>query len=489
MLVEPEMKIADALNPAQAALQREPEEQREIWRETFAQIESYLAELEDLPVSSKIDLDAIHGLLAEVDFDHRMKATEAVRFAAEGLRRHQVQTPHPRYFGLFNPGSTTMGIAADALVAAFNPQLASWSHNPFGNEIERRLVQEIGSKFGYRAPALDGTFCTGGAEANHTALIAALVAKFPSFSQSGVRSLDGRPTLYVSQQAHHSFVKAARFCGLGADAVREVPVTANATMDPVLLAELIEQDLWDGHRPFFVAATLGTTNAGVVDPVVEIRNVARQFGLWFHTDAAWGGMAAFVPELGYLLEGVGDADSITFDAHKMLSVPMAAGMFFTKHPAILSEACRITTDYMPPIDEAAIDPYTHSIQWSRRFIGLKVFLSLAVAGWEGYAAALRHQTAMADDLRTMLPKRGWRVVNETPLPTVCFVAAEQELKAEHYAEMVRSIVEDGRVWISSTRLANGQPVLRACITSFRTRKEDLISLLDVLDEVRAKNGA
>jgi len=479
------MKIAAPLNPAQAALQREAAERTELWRETIAQIEGYLGDVDHLPVSSKIDLEAIHRLLAEVDFDRPMAATDAVRLAAEGFRNHQVQTPHPRYFGLFNPGSTTMGIAADALVAAFNPQLASWTHNPFGNELERRLILELGMKFGYREPELDGTFCTGGAEANHTALITALVAKFPAFAQEGLRALDAQPTLYVSQQAHHSFVKAARFCGLGAAAVREVPVTANAAMDPAALAELIQQDLWDGKRPFFVVGTLGTTNAGVLDPIPAIRDVARQFNLWFHTDAAWGGMAALLPEFKHLLEGVGDADSITFDAHKMLSVPMAAGIFFTKHPTALGQACRITTDYMPPIDEAITDPYTHSLQWSRRCIGLKVFLSLAVAGWEGYAQALRHQTAMGDELRSLLAQRGWQVVNDTPLPTICFIDPERELD---YADVMRRIVEDGRVWISTTRLAKGRPVLRACITSFRTNREDLVALLDVLEEVRA-NGA
>lgn len=489
MLVEPEMKIAEKPLTVAETLLREPSERRDAWAAALEQIEGYYAGLDTLPGSRKIDLDEVHRLIARIDFGTPVSPLDAIRFASEGLTEHQVHTTHTGHFGLFNPAASTMGVVADALVAAFNPQLAAWTQSVFANEVERRLVRELGVKFGYREEEVDGTFCSGGAEANHTALIAALTAKFPTFASEGVRSLAGQPTLYVSQQAHHSFVKAARFCGLGSDSVRQVPVDANACLDPLRLAALIEQDLRDGFRPFMVVATFGTTNAGVIDPVLPIRELARRHALWFHVDAAWGGLAAFVPELRGLLEGVGDSDSITFDAHKSMSVPMGAGIFLTRHSSILGAACRITTDYMPPNGDAAPDPYTHSLQWSRRFIGLKLFMSLAVAGWDGYAAVLRHQTAMANELRDLLREHGWRVVNDTPLPTVCFVEADREPSAERFAGMVRRIVEGGKVWISTTRLAEGNPVLRACVTNFRTERRDLESLIDVLEEVRLENGA
>ncbi len=213
-----------------------------------------------------------------------------------------------------------------------------------------------------------------------------------------------------------------------------------------------------------------------------IADIAQAESMWFHVDAAWGGMAALVPELSHLCTGIDLADSITFDAHKKLSVPMGAGIFLTRHCDVLGDTCRITTDYMPPRADETYDPYTHSMQWSRRFIGLKVLLSLMVAGWDGYAAALRHQCLMGDLLRDKLQRAGWSLVNDTPLPVVCFVRAGEKPDYERFSQLVAAIVNSGRAWISTTRLADGLPVLRACITSYRTMPQDLDELVDALEE-------
>src|SRR6185436_757943 len=114
-------------------------------------------------------------------------------------------------------------------------------------------------------------------------------------------------------------------------------------------------------------------------------------------------------------------------------------------------------------------------QWSRRFIGLKVYLSLLVAGWEGYAAALRHQVAMGDLLRRELVGAGWRLVNDTPLPTLCFddPARLGPAPAEALSAIAASVVESGEAWISTTRVGAGRTVLRACITNYRTESRDI----------------
>jgi glutamate/tyrosine decarboxylase-like PLP-dependent enzyme len=226
----------------------------------------------------------------------------------------------------------------------------------------------------------------------------------------------------------------------------------------------------------------------VIDPLPEIGQVAARERLWFHADAAWGGAAALAPELRPLLAGIEQADSLTFDAHKWLSVPMAAGLFLTRHRDILHETFRISTAYIPA-DGAGldiIDPYAHSMQWSRRFIGLKVFLSLAVAGWEGYAAALRHQTQMGQILREKLEAAGWEVVNRTELPVVCFVdrLTHTGRTAAFISEIAREVAHGGEVWISETRLNETVPALRACITSFRATPQDLDILISTLAAAR-----
>lgn len=139
--------------------------------------------------------------------------------------------------------------------------------------------------------------------------------------------------------------------------------------------------------------TAGTTGAGVIDPLPELAQTAREEGLWFHVDAAWGGAAVLSARLARATNGIHLADSITFDAHKWLSVSMGAGMFIIRHRDALNGTFATQTAYMPREGERlpTTDPFTHSIQWSRRFIGLKIFLSLAAAGWDGYARVLEHQ--------------------------------------------------------------------------------------------------
>ena len=126
------------------------------------------------------------------------------------------------------------------------------------------------------------------------------------------------------------------------------------------LAKQIEIDQANNFAPFFAVATAGTTNGGTIDEIAKLAGIAAGENLWFHVDAAWGGAAAFVPELREILGGIEQADSITFDAHKWLSVPMGAGLCLTRHNDILNQACRITTDYMPRYAGSnVIDPYVH----------------------------------------------------------------------------------------------------------------------------------
>ena len=462
----------------------------QLWKHIVETIETYLARVRQARVAPELDPETIRSLLTPMGFTKPLDPREAVDFVVRGLWDYQVHTPHPRYFGLFNPAPTTMGIAADALVAAFNPQLATWSHSPFAVEVERHLIRTFAYEFGYDPANMDGTFTSGGAEANHTAVLTALAYAFPEFARTGLRGLGRQPRLYVSTQSHHSLIRAACACGLGSDAVRQIAVEDALQMNVEALAEQIVQDRSAGSAPFLVVATAGTTNAGVVDPIARIAHVVSREGLWFHVDAAWGGAAIFDTGLRNILEGIEQSNSITFDTHKWLSVPMGGGIYLTRHRDILEQTFRISAHYMPT-DAAGldvVDPYTHSIQWSRRFIGLKVFLSLAVAGWDGYGTVIRHQVAMGDLLRHQLEASGWEVVNQTRLPVVCFVDRQSpEGKSAAFVEAVaREIVSSGVAWISTTRLDRDLPVLRACITNYRTGPDDIRTLVGALNRARKR---
>src|SRR5689334_15099533 len=156
------------------------DERNLVWQRVRLRIESYLGAVTELPVAPELNPTQLRSFLDALRFEVPVSGAEAVDIAADGLTRWQVHTPHPQYFGLFNPAPTTMGIAADALVAAFNPQLAAWSHSPFAIEVEQYLIRCLGQRFGYDPASTDGAMASGGMEANHTAVLAALAHRYPN---------------------------------------------------------------------------------------------------------------------------------------------------------------------------------------------------------------------------------------------------------------------------------------------------------------------
>jgi aromatic-L-amino-acid decarboxylase len=178
------------------------------------------------------------------------------------------------------------------------------------------------------------------------------------------------------------------------------------------------------------------------------------------------------------LQGIQAADSITCDAHKWFSVSMSAGMFFCRHAQTVGRTFRVRADYMPGEIGDTVDPYLTTIQWSRRFIGLKLFMTLAEAGIYQFVAHIEHQADMGALLRRRLESHGWQILNETPLPVVCFT--HPHLSLEDVSALLARVYAQEQVWISETRLKKHVPALRACITSFHTQAEDIDVLVEVL---------
>lgn len=404
------------------------------------------------------------------------------------LRDYNVQVTHPRYFGLFNPTVRYASIVADLLVALYNPQLAAWSHAPAANEIERLTLRHFARSLGWNPDTAIMNFTSGGMEANLSAVLAALAHHYPETGKAGLAHLNSRPAIYLTSESHHSFVKIARITGLGTDSLYEVPTDKNHIMDTAALVQLITEHRDSGQQPFLVVGTAGTTGAGLIDPLEQIAEIAKQYGLWFHVDAAWGGSALLSPRLRPFLSGIEEADSVTWDAHKWLSVPMGAGMFFCRHIQAVTRAFAVTTSYMPDeMGKDALDPYTTTVQWSRRMIGLKVFMALAEAGSGGYEDLIEHQALQGDYLRDQLDEAGWMVVNKTLLPVVCFSHADIRSRKLTTKQILDRIYARNRVWISDVLLGKEELVLRACITSYKTDHSDIDCLIEELEYARVES--
>ncbi len=430
------------------------------------------------PILPSVTVDEVRSYLADrYQFQKALPLAEVIQDAERMLRTWQVQVTHPRYLGLFNPAVTLPSVIGETLVALYNSQLANWRTSPAGNEIERHTLGWLAAKFGLPGDSI-ATFTSGGSEANLSAVAVALSHAFPQYGENGLRSLPASPSLYLTGEAHHGFNKIAHLTGIGRRAVRVVNTDRRLKLDVNSLRRQVRQDSKDGWAPFLVVGTAGATASGVIDPLPDIAQFCREEGLWFHADAAWGGAAILSPVLREHLAGIEQADSITCDAHKLLSVPMGCGMFFCRHPQSVARAFHADVTYVSGKETRPVfDPLTNSAQWSRRFIGLKLFLALANLGESGYAVMIEHQAHLGNVLRQALTDSGWQVVNETPLPLVCFTRELLDPAAFLAALHRRQIA-----WMSEARI-DGTPVLRACITNFRTTEAEIHQIVEGMNQL------
>lgn len=445
------------------------------FRDEFERVQSEIA---DGPIVPNVMRDEVRSYLtSRYDFSKALPLEEVAADVEQMLQTWQVQVTHPRYFGLFNPSVTLASVIADTLVAMYNSQLANWRTSPAANEIERHTLSWLAEKFGFPSETL-ATFTSGGTEANLSAVVVALTRAFPEYGEHGLRQLSAAPAIYLTEEAHNGYNKLAHITGLGRKALRIVATDSDLKLDISDLRSKVAEDRKNGFAPFMVIGTAGTTAAGIIDPLQEIGNFCQEENLWFHADAAWGGAAIISPELKPYLAGIETADSITCDAHKWFSVPMGAGMFFCRHPERVAEAFRVGITYMPAKTDLSIpDPLMTSVQWSRRFIGLKLFMQLAQHGESGQVEMIEHQARMGHVLRKALLASGWQVVNKTPLPLVCFT--REGLDTNRFLAGLR---ERQIAWMSEARM-EGVPVLRACITSFRTTEADIHWVVDEMNRL------
>jgi len=432
------------------------------------------ARVADGPVTPTLDLKAFRTELTSFDFDTPRSLDDLLGWIIEQLQHGLVHVTHPRYFGLFNPLPTFPAQCADRIAASFNPQLATSMTSPVAVEIEAHVIRAIAGRAGL-PPQATGHFTSGGSEANYTALICALTSSNAEFATKGSRAFEGPPVFYVSKESHSAWLKIAHQAGIGRSAVRLVATDGCGRMDPHALGCALNDDRERGCIPVMIAATAGTTNAGMIDPLVDCASLARSTNTWYHVDAAWGGALIVSERLQHVLHGIEQADSITIDAHKWFATTMGCGMFITGHPEVLSSAFHVSTSFMPS-NLPQLDPYVNSVQWSRRFLGLRLFLSLAAAGWAGYAQHVERSLQLAVMLRHRLETRGWSVVNNSPLAVLC-------IKPPSGFNNVRSIVgrllATGRAWVAAAMFESDE-IIRACVTNGESSEYDIDELVTAL---------
>jgi glutamate/tyrosine decarboxylase-like PLP-dependent enzyme len=425
------------------------------------------------PVAAARAQDAFAAELAAHDFNEPADLDTLLAWTIARLETGLVHLNHPGYLGLFNPAPSFPSLCADRIAAAFNPQLATGNTSPAAVAIEIHTARALAARAGL-APASVGHFCSGGSEANYTALICALTAAHPGFAESGARAYPGLPVFYISADSHLAWIKIAHQAGIGRAAARLVPTDGTGRMSTAALTAAIASDRAAGAIPVMVAATAGTTNAGMIDPLPECAAIARDAGAWFHVDAAWGGALIASDRLRPLLAGIEQADSITMDAHKWFATTMGTGVFLTARPDILPAAFSVATSFMP--SQTGQDPYTTTAQWSRRFTGLRLFLSLAAGGWQAYAAHVEHGISVIKLLAETAQAQGWTVVNDPALAVVCL---RPPPSAPPVKDIAARVLATGTAWVSAAKF-EGADVIRACAPHGQTTERNILDAMEAL---------
>jgi glutamate/tyrosine decarboxylase-like PLP-dependent enzyme len=419
-------------------------------------------------------LAAFKSELAAFDFRTPRPLDELLTWSMAQIEHGIVHMTHPRYFGLFNPAPTFPAECADRIVGAFNPQLATWTTAPAAVEIEAHLINAVARRAGLPPDAV-GHCTSGGSEANCTALICALTRANPRFATDGARSFAGPPVFYISRESHLAWLKIAHQTGIGRAAARLVATDGSGRLDAQELTSAMREDRAKGCVPVMIVATAGTTNAGMIDPLAACARIARDAGVWFHVDAAWGGALIASDRMRSVLAGIEEADSITIDAHKWFATTMGCGMFMTRDASILPSVFHVSTSFMPS-NIVNLDPYVTTAQWSRRFLGLRLFLSLAAAGWGGYGEHVERSIELMALLKERLADQGWTIANNSPLAVLCI---EPPAGAGQSRAIVSRVVASGRAWIAAAKF-EGRDIIRVCLTHGEATTQDILELVQAL---------
>ena len=460
--------------------QLDSESRRQLGNRLVQHIDRYFESLPDRPVQlpePERTFAELHDAIPEVGED----AQKVLDELCADLIDAGFHVPAANYFGLMNPTPTYMGVLAEMLVAALNPQLATMARSQLASKIEQETVRWIAERVGWKK-SFGGTFTSGGNEANFSALALALTAKFPHVMDDGVQSIDASPVMYVSSEAHHSLDKSAGLLGLGRKCVRRIPVSRRIQMEAGQLEEAIVGDVAAGQLPFCVVATAGTTNSGAIDDIAAIAEVCRRHDIWLHVDGAYGAAAVFSDKHRRLVQGIELADSITVDPHKWLAMPFAAGVVLTRHPELLKQTFGVATPYMPRVNvPLPPDNFAISTQWTRRMNSLKLWLTLRVHGRLAYEEHIDRQIQLARWFEQRIDGSEYFELFAKPMLPIFNLRIkgssddEAESSQLHQA-IVDEVTRDGRQWISTTRVA-GHTVIRVMIISYLTEQRHLEQLL------------
>jgi glutamate/tyrosine decarboxylase-like PLP-dependent enzyme len=404
---------------------------------------------------------------------------------------HSMNAHHPRTFCYFTAPPPIMAVMGDMIASVINQGVDIWRTGPVAAFTEEELIRWMCRLTGY-GPGAFGILTSGGMHANLTALKVARDRKLPRRHESDSTR---RARLYASEQAHFSVERSLDVLGLPPETTRRIPVDERLRMRPDAFEAAIREDERAGLIPFCVVATAGTTSSGSVDPLEQIARIGSEHGLWLHADAAYGGAVRISERHRERVRGLELYDSVTLDPHKWLFQPHDIGAVLVKRRDYLLDSFRSSPEYYRTgrPDEEPLHWYQFGIEGSRRFRGLKLWMTWKHLGTTGLgdlidrnmslAAHLAQRIQESDDFEALPPAPDLSVVCFRHLPSGKKESARRDAPDAaldaHQDRLQRALELSGEGWVSTTRLRDAT-WLRAGIVNYLSVPADADALLDSL---------
>ncbi|MFD7570737.1 pyridoxal phosphate-dependent decarboxylase family protein [Streptomyces sp. NPDC059810] len=419
------------------------------------------------PVIDAVDLDRPLG-----DASAALDELESVYL------RDAVYFHHPRYLGHLNCPVVIPAVLGEAVLSAVNSSLDTWDQSAGGTLIERKLVDWTNGRIGF-GPGADGVFTSGGSQSNLQALLLA---------REEAKSTDlSKLRIFSSECSHFSVQKSAGLLGLGQDAVISIPVDRDKRMQSVVLAAELEACRAEGLVPMAIVATAGTTDFGSIDPLPEIAALADEYGAWMHVDAAYGCGLLVSPTRRGLLAGIERADSVTVDFHKSFFQPVSSSAILVRDGATLRHAT-YHADYLNPVRTVAEqipNQVDKSLQTTRRFDALKLWMTLRVMGADGVGQLFDEVCDLAaEGFALLAADPRYDVVVEPQISTLVYryiprhAASPEDIdRANLHAR--KALFASGEAVVAGTKV-DGRQYLKFTLLNPETTAADIAAVLDLI---------
>lgn len=433
--------------------------------------------LDQLPKEKAFRSSAGKGRgILELDIPEEGRSMEQLLSAVDQHIDHEGINPASGFhFGYVPGGGVFPSALGDYLAAASNRYAGIFFANPGAVRVENQLIRWMCRLAGFPETAL-GNLTSGGSIANLIAITAAR-------DKHGIGPDEvQRAVVYLTLQTHHCVQKALRIAGLGQVILRYIPMNERFQMDAATLWESVARDRSEGLTPFMVVASAGTTDTGAMDPLNDVADIAEEYGLWYHVDAAYGGFFLLVDALKKKFRGIDRADSIAIDPHKGLFIAYGLGAVLVKDVDALFQSHYYQANYMQDAlgEQEEPSPADLSPELTKHFRGLRMWLPLQLYGVEPFRAALEEKVWLCRYFHQKIQDAGFETGPDPELSITIFRYVPKGGDANAFnRQLLEHIREDGRVFLSSTTI-DGVFWIRMAVMSFRSHLHEVDTCLEII---------